>query len=501
MFYEELMMDGSTLMRFKLFRRILTLKTPSYPIALIAEEMDLSYQQTVIELNEINEDLHELSLNQQSIIGRAGKIQTQNITTTIDEYRYHLLKKSVPFLYVLYLLNEEDPSIYGFCEKYQISRSTVSRKFEHLKLHLKQFNLRFTYTESNLVGDERIARMALFNILWLGIRGIEWPFKESEEDAERLAESFAEYFPLSRSYLGNLELKYFAALALTRIRKENFVKYDKHYNFLMKKNAYFDFERLKHALPEALELTEKQLKAESSFVFFIAQMIPFYTSKEDPALAQTLTIFSTKPNSIFPLVHEFINTMKEQFFSQQPEMLDNPVIIGNLINITFANYVLRQPFPSIYRLVQPNSNRAALEEKLQTQVNEFFTNYCKTNTVEFINSTNQPYMAVMFKNVLLPAYDLSRYTNRLSVGVALEENFLLVQGLYQFLKDLRFVIAEPFELQKKSEYDLVISSSQLLKNLTPDIETYLWDYSADNHQYIDLYQKLKNKFDKKNQVQ
>ena len=50
MFYEELMMDPQTLIKFKLFRRMLTLQNPNHPIAQLAKEMDLSYQQTFIEL-------------------------------------------------------------------------------------------------------------------------------------------------------------------------------------------------------------------------------------------------------------------------------------------------------------------------------------------------------------------------------------------------------------------------------------------------------------------
>ena len=160
MFYEELMMDPQTLIKFKLFRRMLTLQNPNHPIAQLAKEMDLSYQQTFIELTEIDQDLHELTPDHLSILGRGGKLQPQNIAATIDEYRFYLLNKSVPFLYVLYMLNEENPTITDFCKKYDVSRSTVSRKFEHLKNHLKQFQLRFTYTESNLVGDERLVRLS-----------------------------------------------------------------------------------------------------------------------------------------------------------------------------------------------------------------------------------------------------------------------------------------------------------------------------------------------------
>lgn len=499
MFYEELMMDPQTLIKFKLFRRMLTLQNPNHPIAQLAKEMDLSYQQTFIELTEIDQDLHELTPDHLSILGRGGKLQPQNIAATIDEYRFYLLNKSVPFLYVLYMLNEENPTITDFCKKYDVSRSTVSRKFEHLKNHLKQFQLRFTYTESNLVGDERLVRLSLFNIIWLGVRGIKWPFAVSESDAEAFVDEFASYFPISRSYLGKLELKYFAALVLLRIRKANFAKYDRRYNFLMKNNRYYDFNRLRTTLTADTELTEKQLKGESSFIYLLSQMLPFYLSEEDPSLQQTLTFYTTKQNPIYPLVFDFLAQMKQTYFAGQQELLDDPILIGNLINATFGNYVFRQPFPNIYRLLTLSMGHGLPQEQLHQHIDQFFTDYRSSNNVDYINDTNQEQLVAMFTHVLLPFYDKIRYANRLHVGVVLEDNFLLVQSLNQFLQDLTFVQADPYDPQLKEPYDLVISSNQLMKKMNPTMATYLWDYAAADAQYIDLYRTLKKYFNEKNQ--
>lgn len=498
MFYEELMMDPQTLIKFKIFRRMLTLQNPSHPIAQLAKEMELSYQQAFIELTEIDQDLNELTPDHMSILGRGGKLQPQNIAVTIDEYRFYLLNQSVPFLYVLYMLNEEDPTITDFCEKYDVSRSTVSRKFEKLKNHLKQFQLRFTYTESNLVGDERLVRLSLFNIIWLGVRGIEWPFALPEEEAEALVDEFSEYFPMTHSYMGRLELKYFAALVLLRIKKENYAKYDKRYNFLMKNNRYLDFDRLKTFIGDRFALTDKQFKGESGFIYLMAQMFPFYFSTDEPALQQTLQFFADKKNPIYPLVLDLLAEMKETVFASQPSLLDEPLIIGNLINVTFANYVFRQPFPNIYRLLNPTINRGAAEAQLQTKISSFLTSYREEAAVDYLNDENQEQMAIMYTHTLLPFYDQIRYANRLHVGVALEDNFLLVQGLSQFLHDLTFVAAEPYDQNQQAKYDVVISSSQLLKKLNPDTASYLWDYASDDRQYIDLYRSLKNHFDEKN---
>ena len=162
--------------------------------------------------------------------------------------------------------------------------------------------MRFTYTESNLVGDERLVRLSLFNIIWLGVRGIKWPFAVSESDAEAFVDEFASYFPISRSYLGKLELKYFAALVLLRIRKANFAKYDRRYNFLMKNNRYYDFNRLRTTLTADTELTEKQLKENQVLSICSPNASLLLCLEEDPSLQQTLTFYTTKQNPIYPLV-------------------------------------------------------------------------------------------------------------------------------------------------------------------------------------------------------
>ena len=196
MFYEELMMDPQTLIKFKLFRRMLTLQNPNHPIAQLAKEMDLSYQQTFIELTEIDQDLHELTPDHLSILGRGGKLQPQNIAATIDEYRFYLLNKSVPFLYVLYMLNEENPTITDFCKKYDVSRSTVSRKFEHLKPFEAVSIAFYLY---RIESRWRRALSASFLIQYHLVRrpGIKWPFAVSESDAEAFVDEFASYFPIS----------------------------------------------------------------------------------------------------------------------------------------------------------------------------------------------------------------------------------------------------------------------------------------------------------------
>ena len=175
MLYEELMFDASLLLRFNIFKYLNQSTKKILAISQLSEDLDLNYQQSVIELNEVDQELAEIRPDHETIMMRAGKLNLENLNATVDEYRYHLLQQAVPFQFILYFLNDANPTIEQFCEKYFVSRSTVSRKIDKLKKHLKRFNIRFTYTEAGMSGDERLIRLALFDLLWLGTRGIECP--------------------------------------------------------------------------------------------------------------------------------------------------------------------------------------------------------------------------------------------------------------------------------------------------------------------------------------
>ncbi|MFY1066885.1 helix-turn-helix domain-containing protein [Enterococcus sp. AD013-P3] len=449
MLYEELLMDSSTLLKFKLFKKIMFLGSAAYPIAQIATDMDLNYQQTVIDLTEIDKEMAAMNPDHQSILVGAGKIDSQNLSCTIDEYRYQLLQSSVPFQFILYFLNEEKPTIDDFCVKFFSSRSTVSRKIDKLKRYLKQFGLRFTYTEAGLVGDERVARLALFNIVWLGVRGIEWPFAMDEKIADDLVEGFSAYFPLSRTYVGRHELKFFAAIFYMRIKKDNFVKYDKAYDFLMRDNDYYDF--------------------------------------------------ADRPNSVYLLAKEYLAFAKQEFFSENPEILDHPMILGNLINISFGYYVLHHPYPTIQQMVTSPGESVRNLKQIEEKSEAWFTNAGQRSEFSgFVNATTIQLLARSFTQVLIPYFDWAKDADKVKVGVALEHNYLLVKNLYRYLSDLRFVQAEPFDSNKSTEYDLTISSSLLLKKRFPNQEVFLWDHAGDEAQMVALYKRLRKLFTEKN---
>lgn len=501
MLFEELMMDSSTLTKFNIYKKIYQLKQPTLPISQLAAAFDLNYQQALIILAEINQEITDYSKRQPSILEKAGKINIASLIVSIDEYRYLLLKKSIPFMFILYFLNHEQPTIEDFCSRHYVSQSTVARKMGPLKKHVKRFNLRFSFREANLIGDERIVRVALFNTLWLGTRGIIWPFKNVEKaEAVKLVEAFSEYFPSSKTYLGAHELAFFAAIFLSRIRKKLFVDYDPKYDFLMKDNPYYDFKRLNKVLGPVKALSPEKQKAESSFIFFLAHYAPFYTLESDPSLQQTLTDFLKRDNGIQKFVEMFIRYMQQEVFYDAPTLLDQPLLKGNLFNVFFVFHVLRQPFPNLQGLV-------AHPEKSQQQMDIFLETKIRNFLIKHLNHSVYPYLAMIqsslirsLKNVLLPYLDQIQYEKNLKVGIAFEHEFLLVRDLYQFLNRLGFVDAYPYIDEQTTNYDLVISSSLLPLKTYPELPLYFMDLSYGDEELAYLYIRLNKLFKEKNTV-
>lgn len=498
MLYEELMFDSSLLLRFNIFKYLNQSSKQVLAINQLSEDLDLNYQQSVIELNEIDQELAEIRSNHESIMMRAGKVNLENLNASVDEYRYHLLQQAVPFQFILYFLNEEKPTIEHFCEKYFVSRSTVSRKIDKLKKYLKRFNIRFTYTEAGMSGDERLIRLALFDLLWLGTRGIECPLNVDQHLMTQLIDTYKDYFPLSRTYFGNQELKLFTCIFIIRIKKKKFAKYDPRYNFLMKDNLYYDFTSLRDIID--VPMTTRQLKGESSFIYFLAHYAPFYTIRDDQSLKQTIHDFDARPNPVNEFVVEFRNFAKKALFPDRPEVMDDPLVVANLLNITFGYFIFRQPFPSMIELVMNPHEKQTRGEYILFQNIQNFMQMAKDNPSYSFMSSVHPYLTRAFNRLLLPYFNQFPYANNLKIGIALEHNAIFVRDLYRFLEDLRFIDAEPYDISLKEDYDLIISSSSLLKKEKPNLPLYQLDFPYTKNELIPLYMELRNIYDKKNRV-
>ncbi|WP_213068468.1 hypothetical protein, partial [Acinetobacter baumannii] len=83
-------------------------------------------------------------------------------------------------------------------------------------------------------------------------------------------------------------------------------------------------------------MTTRQLKGESSFIYFLAHYSPFYTIRDDQSMKQTIHDFEVRANPVNDFVTEFCNFAKKALFPDRPTVMDDPLIVANMLNITFG---------------------------------------------------------------------------------------------------------------------------------------------------------------------
>lgn len=500
MLYEKLMMDTATYTKFKLFQELTHhAQRAEYPIVQLSKKLALNYQRTVTAVNELDKELVQINTTQKSLLKKPGKVTIAHLLVTIDDYRYFLLKQSIPFQYLLYILNHPQPNIDDFCQQYFVSRSTFTRKIAPLKEFLEPFNLHFSYTDASLLGDERLVRSTFFNLIWLGTRGIFWPFALSRDQIKPYVETFAPYFSLSKIFLGKIELEFLAAICIARAKRHCFAPYDPRYDLLMKNNPYYDFQLLKQTLDPYMSLTYEQLKGESGLVFFFSHYAPFYTLEDRESFQQTLKNFARKPNVIRSFVKGFIAEAEQNIFNKGLSAQNFPIIKSNLLNITYTYYVLRQAGPTLQLLAGVPVRKTKAAVFLEKEITAYFNNQEKKSFYSFIQPIKRE-MIRSFQRILIPFYEEPAYLQHLKVGLSFEHNFFFIRKLYRFFDQLGFVDCGTYCEKNNKYYDLVISSSFLPLKKYPTLPFYYWDIANENDDFTQLYQKLHQLYTEKNQA-
>ncbi|MDR2465597.1 MAG: helix-turn-helix domain-containing protein, partial [Streptococcaceae bacterium] len=219
MLFNELMFEKSVILRIELFKYC-TYEVPDvYSVKHFARHLQLNYQQTIGHFRKINDELKRVNPYQKDILRSNGKVDLTNILVGVDEYRYYLLKHSVPFMLLQEIVNGEEMNIEQFCEKYDISRSTISRKLFALTKFLKQYKIRISYSPLSLIGNEAKIRLTLFYIYWIGNKGLEWPFAIEKQRAVEFIQDNPLIVGLTGSFVGELEVHILSGITLSRIDK------------------------------------------------------------------------------------------------------------------------------------------------------------------------------------------------------------------------------------------------------------------------------------------
>ncbi|MGM0213398.1 helix-turn-helix domain-containing protein [Enterococcus sp. AZ109] len=485
--FEELVFDSVTQLKFRIFKSLAGQLQGSYTYNQLAAETNLTYQQLYKLVHEINDELLGSGLLKESIIVPNMGINTLNLTLTIDDYRYFLLTYSLPFQLMRALLLEPELGLEKFCQQQFVSRATLSRRTQPLIKYLHKNQLTINFRQFKLSGSETAIRLVFFYFFWIGYRNLHWPFAIPMTEAEVYGTPFLKFSPLEKNFVGKLEVAMYSAVALTRIKQENFVFYDNSLDFLFDGNAYYDLD----VYTDIAHLSSENAHGEAASVYFLANFLPFYESPDDPAIQHTINNFTRKPN----VVWAFVEAFRTFVFQELKIVLDVPrkeLMMANLANIMLAFYGFQGPFPNLPDLMKKTSPKSSATFLLEKQITDFLLKITEEERFSVFRPSIQPLVQILRFGVSSFYYEQVK-DQPLKVGVVVESNLVLIKPLIDFLVGINFIEAEYYK--QEQPYDFIITT---FSKVDTKALAYHWDYNEGYLHMGALYTALREAYLRKN---
>nr|SFZ88675.1 hypothetical protein LREN565_1788 [Loigolactobacillus rennini] len=177
--FEQMMLNTRTYQYFRIYNTLISMPQGNYSINEVAQRVNLPYPKVYKLIQGLVGELGQIKSAAAELIASTGSLDTSKLIIDLNTLRYHLIANQLPYQVIYYLLTKSDPTIDDFCTQYHTSRATVFRKIKPLNDQLHQFDLHFTFSRMNILGDERKTILFLFCIFRLTTEGAIWPFSQS----------------------------------------------------------------------------------------------------------------------------------------------------------------------------------------------------------------------------------------------------------------------------------------------------------------------------------
>lgn len=485
--FEEIVFDSVTQIKFRIFKNLAGQTTGIYSYRDLATQTQLSYQQYYKLLQELDHDLLASRLIETSLIVPNIGISTEKLTLSIDKYRLHLLKSSLPFQFMQALLLKPTLGLENFLQQNYSSRATISRKMQPMIHYLAKYQLKINFQKFRLEGNEIAIRLAFFYLFWLGYRNLFWPFTVTEERAATYGELFLQDSPLNRDFVSRLETSIYSGVALTRMFQQQFAKYEPDLNFMLEDNPEYDL----HVFENTFDLSPEHSKGELASIYFLMNFIPIYEDPADPALEKSIQTFTRKANPVWNLVESFrcfvIDELRVHMNTGTKK-----IMMANLANIILAFYIFRGPFPNLPALVKYPEAKSTESLQLEEKIKQFLKALLKREEFSAFRPSEK-YLVQILRSGISPFYYQVTKNHPLKVGVMVESNQLLVKRLMDFLADINFVEAALY--RSETTYDFLITT---FSEPAAEIPVYYWDFHVGYQNLSSLYVALRNTYTEKN---
>ncbi|MDH6365744.1 hypothetical protein M2139_002774 [Enterococcus sp. PF1-24] len=486
--FRRLLLEKKNLDKIEIYRKLLTLQPNTYNLLWLSHFLDLSYSKTMSTITEIDLDIHLIDKRLEPMITSNHKIIISAKLPPEEILTIYLIQQDVPYRFLIEVIEDKYEHLDQFASHNYASPSTVRRKVAPLVKFFAQYGISSRLSTMELIGDERIIRSVLASLLWLCSNGTDLPFSHFNPKAVtyKIKKSLA-CRPLNNRILSVDDFhKLDADIAYHRIRNHHYVKDDPNYDMVLTETLILE----KTEWGAFLGAPFEHQYAETRYMAFRQFFGPVFFDKDDPIFDIPREELPKTAPKLYDFLKQFQTFIDEEilrrYYLSDEDQENIHVLRGNLVMIFFNYLVFKTKVPFFFLLSRTEvltKNRIYLT--LYKKIESFFSKLAAEEEGQWIYCCMDD-MCTFFTGLLLPEYELSAKEFNLDIALIIEDQYIYNHKIEKFLNSLTYINFVPFELKKVNDYDLVITSSHIMKSQYPNANIVIFPYTLDEHRFLEL---------------
>lgn len=471
----------------------------------IASVLKLSYQQTYNTYKDLLLDLNDIDPDREIMSSKMKEVVSQQSDISVDVYRLYLLRKSIAFQALNYAATTKNTDMAAFTNQYFISKSTLIRKLDKLRVLLRRYDINLSITTLKLSGSELKIRFFLYTIYRIGFHYTEWPFPTVRQ--ETVAQLLSNHKFKFINKLSRLQAETFMAICRIRVIS----------GYQLKDSAVKDSLLVDQKLPihnllvnrDHPTMTSKQLENENKiFDFFYLCVI-----QQKPVTNEVLQQDSSMPDgNLVGFLLERFNTFATKYFPEMADQINNdPDLQKDLTNLAIS-YILadgHRPETSDFYVAQDIiGDKTYFYQKIVQFVYEEVTPLLDNGPRQLLPASLHPsrkdFINDLYKTIFRH-YVLLQDDELVKIKTVIDQDSVLNSAIYHSIKHIQYLKILPEEVPW-SDADLIITTlpdpSLFLENDTDDPADLppilYWSTLNPNSSLMELIKSIEEIFNTKN---
>lgn len=432
-----------------------------------------------------------------NLLGKEDADLAELFSVEVDHYYAYLTQRSYPYKFIDAIVHGKVTSFETFYNQLGSSKATVLRHLKNLRHFLKVRDIRMTYEPMGFVAkDELSIRIAITSLYWRAGSTYNWPFTEEDrQKASEIVTAANKEFDIANQTVTITDLmSLFVMVTGARIQQNHLIDSDKaqnvlHYAYPNLLKEYYS------SHPEfSRPLSDKQMMQETSGLFLVFNLIPFYSETNKATITKFLQKIDYYNAEIANFIDAFLNNLPlEEHDALAKTAIDPLVVKANLTALLIG----AMSFNDVSMLLFNTDDQSVLATE---DVEDTILYRSLSNTLEHLvldprfGSFRSVVEKVLpsFYSLLRPFLVLYRPENTVKVFIQVTPSFFDNCRLEQMIKTLAFVKILDNQ-DDLSEADLAICSNvdTLPKELPGKVAIMSWRRSPSSDLFGRLYGLLR----------